>query len=120
MMRRRSLLGAALAAAARPASAQAGPLRLGVGLFQPDRERNDATYRPLAQHLSRRLSRPVELRTVDTWEGLAKSLANGETDGATCWPTTLPVRRRWRPSCTTASPSTSRSSSPTPSRGSPT
>ena len=24
------------------------PLKLGVGLFQPDREKNDATYRPLA------------------------------------------------------------------------
>ena len=31
------------------------PLRFGVGLFQPDREKNDATYRPLAQHLEKRL-----------------------------------------------------------------
>ena len=42
--------------------------------------KNDATYRPLAQHLASRLGRPVQLRTVDSWEGLAKSLANGETD----------------------------------------
>jgi phosphonate transport system substrate-binding protein len=68
------------------AQAQTSPLKFGVGLFQPDRERNDATYRPLAQHLSQRLGRPVELRTVDSWEGLAKSLANGETDLALMGP----------------------------------
>jgi phosphonate transport system substrate-binding protein len=62
------------------------PLKLGVGMFQPDREKNDATYRPLAQHLAQRLGRPVELRTVDSWEGLAKSLANGETDLALMGP----------------------------------
>lgn len=56
------------------------PLRLGVGLFQPDKDKNDATYRPLASYLSEKLGRKVELRTVDSWEGLAKSLANGETD----------------------------------------
>jgi phosphonate transport system substrate-binding protein len=71
----------------RPAQAQAsGPLKFGVGLFQPDREKNDATYRPLANHLAQRLGRPVELRTVDSWEGLAKSLANGETDLALMGP----------------------------------
>ena len=47
-----------LSFAAITASAQTTPLKLGVGLFQPDRERNDATYRPLAQHLSQRLGRP--------------------------------------------------------------
>ena len=62
------------------AFAQGTPLKFGVGLFQPDKERNDSTYRPLAQYLAARLGRPVELRTVDSWEGLAKSLANGETD----------------------------------------
>jgi len=62
------------------------PLKLGVGLFQPDREKNDATYRPLASYLAARLNRPVELRTVDSWEGLAKSLANGETDLALMGP----------------------------------
>jgi phosphonate transport system substrate-binding protein len=62
------------------------PLKLGVGLFQPDKERNDATYRPLAEHLAKRLGRAVELRTVDTWEGLAKSLANRETDLALMGP----------------------------------
>jgi phosphonate transport system substrate-binding protein len=66
--------------------AQGNPLRLGVGLFQPDREKNDATYRPLAEHLATRLGRPVVLRTVDTWEGLAKSLASGETDIALLGP----------------------------------
>ncbi|CDS49481.1 Phosphonate ABC transporter phosphate-binding periplasmic component (TC 3.A.1.9.1) [Polaromonas sp. CG9_12] len=66
--------------------AQGTPLKFGVGMFQPDREKNDATYRPLAQHLSQRLGRPVELRTVDSWEGLAKSLANGETDIALMGP----------------------------------
>lgn len=71
------------------AAAQVGsaaPLTFGVGLFQPDREKNDRTYRPLAQHLSQRLGRPVELRTVDSWEGLAKSLASGETDLALMGP----------------------------------
>lgn len=66
--------------------AQSTPLKLGVGMFQPDREKNDATYRPLAQHLAARLGRPVELRTVDSWEGLAKSLSNGETDIALMGP----------------------------------
>jgi phosphonate transport system substrate-binding protein len=61
-------------------------LRLGVGLFQPDKEKNDTTYRPLAEYLSKKLGKPVELRTVDSWEGLAKSLANGETDIALMGP----------------------------------
>ena len=76
----------ALSLTALSAAAQIAPLKLGVGLFQPDKERNDATYRPLAQHLSAKLGRPVELRTVDSWEGLAKSLANGETDLALMGP----------------------------------
>ncbi len=67
-------------------SAQNSTLKFGVGMFQPDREKNDATYRPLAQHLAARLGHPVELRTVDSWEGLAKSLANGETDIALMGP----------------------------------
>jgi phosphonate transport system substrate-binding protein len=75
-----------LSFAAITASAQSTPLKLGVGLFQPDRERNDATYRPLAQYLEMQLGRKVELRTVDSWEGLAKSLANGETDLALMGP----------------------------------
>lgn len=88
---RRVVVGAALAAVSAPlwlnaANAQGRPLKLGVGMFQPDREKNDATYRALAQHLSSRLGRPVELRTVDSWEGLAKSLANGETDIALMGP----------------------------------
>lgn len=62
------------------------PLQFGVGLFQPDREKNDRTYRPLADHLSTRLGRKVVLRTVDSWEGLAKSLANSETDIALMGP----------------------------------
>ena len=88
--RRQILTGAAGTAAilALPtlAQAQATPLKFGVGMFQPDREKNDATYRPLAQYLSQQLARPVELRTVDSWEGLAKSLANGETDIALMGP----------------------------------
>jgi phosphonate transport system substrate-binding protein len=62
------------------------PLKLGVGLFQPDREKNDSTYKPLANYLAAKLGRTIELRTVDTWEGLAKSLANGETDLALMGP----------------------------------
>jgi phosphonate transport system substrate-binding protein len=57
-----------------------------VGLFQPDKDKNDATYRPLANYLAAQLKRPVELRTVDSWEGLAKSLAAGETDIALMGP----------------------------------
>lgn len=64
----------------------AEPLKLGVGLFQPDKDKNDATYRPLADYLAAKLGRQVELRTVDSWEGLAKSLANGETDLALMGP----------------------------------
>lgn len=89
-MNRRQLsrlaLGLGALASLPHALAQGAPLNLGVGLFQPDRERNDATYRPLAQHLAQRLGRPVNLRTVDTWEGLAKSLASGETDIALMGP----------------------------------
>ncbi len=66
--------------------AQTGTLQFGVGLFQPDKEKNDATYRPLADYLSQQLGRKIVLRTVDTWEGLALSLANGETDMALMGP----------------------------------
>lgn len=69
------------------ASAMAAtPLKLGVGLFQPDKDKNDATYRPIAAYLAQKLGREVELRTVDSWEGLAKSLASGETDLALMGP----------------------------------
>lgn len=61
-------------------------LRFGVGLYQADKEKNDATYRPLAEHLASKLGRKVKLYTVDTWEGLAKSLAAGETDIALMGP----------------------------------
>ncbi len=61
-------------------------LEFGVGLFQPDKEKNDATYKPLADYLAKKLGQPVRLRTVDTWEGLAKSLASGETDMALMGP----------------------------------
>jgi len=73
--------------AALPLSAFADDtLRFGVGLFQPDKEKNDATYRPMADYLAKKLGRKVVLRTVDSWEGLAKSLANGETDIALLGP----------------------------------
>jgi len=62
------------------------PLKFGVGLFQPDKDKNDSTYRPLANYLAGKLGRAVELRTVDSWEGLAKSLSNGETDIALMGP----------------------------------
>jgi len=77
---------AALSVGLSSAFAAEPPLKLGVGLFQPDKEKNDATYKPLANYLAAKLGRPVELRTVDTWEGLAKSLANGETDLALMGP----------------------------------
>jgi phosphonate transport system substrate-binding protein len=78
---------ATLATLAAPcARAAEPPLKFGVGLFQPDKDKNDATYRPLADQLEKQLGRKVELRTVDTWEGLAKSLANGETDMALMGP----------------------------------
>ncbi len=62
------------------------PLTFGVGLYPPDKDKNDATCRPLADYLAARLNRPVQLRTVDSWEGLAKLLANGETDIALLGP----------------------------------
>ncbi len=74
------------AAQASAASAKGEPLRFAVGPYQKDREKNDATYRPLADHLAAQLGRPVQLRTVDSWEGLAKSLANNETDLALMGP----------------------------------
>jgi len=80
------LLAVSIAIAGSLAHAAAPPLKFGVGLFQPDKDKNDATYRPLAAHLEKQLGRKVELRTVDTWEGLAKSLANGETDLALMGP----------------------------------
>jgi len=77
------LAGLVVASAAR---AESDVLRFGVGLYQPDKDRNDATYRPLAEHLANRLGRRVKLYTVDTWEGLARSLAAGETDIALMGP----------------------------------
>jgi phosphonate transport system substrate-binding protein len=83
----RTLLTAvALFIALLPFDTSAQTLRFGVGLFQPDKEKNDATYRPLADYLAKKLGREVKLYTVDTWEGLAKSLANGETDIALMGP----------------------------------
>ena len=61
-------------------------IQFGVGLYQPDKDKNDATYTPLAQYLEKKLGKPVKLRTVSSWEGLAKSLANGETDIALMGP----------------------------------
>lgn len=81
-----ALTGSLFAVLTSSAALAADTLRLGVGLFQPDKEKNDATYRPLAEYLSKKLGRVVELRTVDSWEGLAKSLANGETDVALMGP----------------------------------
>lgn len=83
--RRSALLLAGFVLATNVMAADA-TLRFGVGLYQPDKEKNDATYRPLAEHLARELGRPVKLYTVDTWEGLAKSLAAGETDIALMGP----------------------------------
>lgn len=81
-----ALLAAASVCTAPTAGAQDKVLRFGVGLYQPDKEKNDATYRPLAQHLAKQLGREVKLYTVDSWEGLAKSLAAGETDIALMGP----------------------------------
>jgi phosphonate transport system substrate-binding protein len=87
MMIRTLLLGLALCCTPLTlVHAASGDLQFGVGLFQPDKEKNDATYKPLAGYLSAKLGRRVVLRTVDTWEGLAKSLSNGETDMALMGP----------------------------------
>ncbi len=80
-----ALLLALSVATALPAGA-ADVLRFGVGLYQSDKEKNDATYRPLAEYIGKKLGRQVKLYTVDTWEGLAKSLAAGETDIALMGP----------------------------------
>ena len=79
------LSGFAVACLASPVMAQ-DVIQFGVGLYQPDKDKNDATYTPLAQYLEKKLGKPVKLRTVDSWEGLAKSLANGETDIALMGP----------------------------------
>ena len=83
---RRRLIALLLLASLPVAALADDTLRFGVGLFQPDKEKNDATYRPLADYLAQKLGRKVQLRTVDSWEGLAKSLANGETDIALLGP----------------------------------
>lgn len=62
------------------AANKAPALVFGVGMFQPNKEKNDATYKPLADHLSKKLQRKIILRTVDSWEGLAKAMGNGEVD----------------------------------------
>lgn len=69
-----------------PALAASSTLHFAVGLYQPNKELNDKTYQPLADYLAKRLNRPVKLTTVDSWEGIAKSLANGETDMALMGP----------------------------------
>ena len=79
-------LAAVSFATALPAHAAPDTLQFGVGLFQPDKEKNDATYKPLADYLAKKTGKKVVLRTVDTWEGLAKSLASGETDIALMGP----------------------------------
>ncbi len=81
----KALLALGLIASA-SASAQSEPLKFGVGLFQPDKEKNDRTYQALADYLGKKLGRTIQLKTVDSWEGLAKSLANGETDIALMGP----------------------------------
>lgn len=81
-----SSLGLTAALALSTSAIAADPIRFGVGLYQPDKEKNDATYRPLAEYIGKQLGREVKLYTVDTWEGLAKSLANGETDIALMGP----------------------------------
>ncbi|HEY1057732.1 MAG TPA: phosphate/phosphite/phosphonate ABC transporter substrate-binding protein [Limnobacter sp.] len=80
-----ALLVSGLTMITTPAQAQ-DVINFGVGLYQPDKDKNDATYTPLAQYLEKKLGKPVKLRTVDSWEGLAKSLANGETDIALMGP----------------------------------
>lgn len=82
----RWLAAVALAVLGFGVQAQSNVIEFGVGLYQADKDKNDATYRPLAQYLEKRLGQPVRLRTVDSWEGLAKSLANGETDIALMGP----------------------------------
>ena len=59
---------------------------MGLACFHPTVKKIDATYRPIAAYLAKALGRAVELKTVDSWEGLAKSLANGETDIALMGP----------------------------------
>jgi phosphonate transport system substrate-binding protein len=81
-----SLLAALVLTFASVAAHAQKTLEFGVGLFQPDKEKNDATYKPLADYLAKALGQPVRLRTVDSWEGLAKSLASGETDIALMGP----------------------------------
>lgn len=83
----RHLMIATVTAASLISTAYAAPtLQFAVGMYQPTKDKNDATYTPLANYLSKKLGVPVKLRTVESWEGLAKSLANGETDVALMGP----------------------------------
>jgi phosphonate transport system substrate-binding protein len=81
-----SMLLAAAALAGGTTVHAADALRFGVGLFQPDRERNEPRIGRWRNTWRKSSAAAVELRTVDTWEGLAKSLANGETDIALMGP----------------------------------
>lgn len=60
----KALIGAfSFALVSTPALAQE-VIQFGVGLYQPDKDKNDATYTPLAQYLEKKLGKPVKLRTV--------------------------------------------------------
>ena len=56
------------------------------GLRRAGGELTEVFYQFLHHDDRVRLNRPVQLRTVDSWEGLAKSLVNGETDIALLGP----------------------------------
>jgi phosphonate transport system substrate-binding protein len=81
-----SLLVVPSFAAKKTTKAPLKPLIFGVGMFQPSKEKNEATYKPMAEYLSRKLNRQVTLRTLESWEGLAKALSNGEADLALMGP----------------------------------
>lgn len=55
----RNLLGALALVLATATSAAEPPLKFGVGLFQPDKDKNDASYRPLAEYLEMQLGRKI-------------------------------------------------------------
>ncbi|MBI4642128.1 MAG: phosphate/phosphite/phosphonate ABC transporter substrate-binding protein [Candidatus Tectomicrobia bacterium] len=55
-------------------------LVLGVGLFQPNPELNQKTYKPLADFLAKELGVEIKLITVDTWVGFGNAFRSGQLD----------------------------------------
>jgi phosphonate transport system substrate-binding protein len=62
------------------------PLIFAVGMFQPTVDLNLSTYKPLADYLSRKTGRPVELKVIEGWAGFVPAFKSGTLDIALMGP----------------------------------